>query len=110
MTDWVATVVAAFMATTVIRKLPGIRTLVTDGVKPFACDVCMASWTALGWRLAMLDGCTGFTVALWWLWLRDTAAMAGLAYVALWGLRCAQARLGMMDGAADQHYLPPKEI
>lgn len=96
------TVVAAFMAVTVLRKLPGVKTLVERGTKPWACDVCAASWLSLFWRLG------DFSVVGWWPWLRETAAIAGLTYLLLWGVRCAQARWGTFDLSEPVEYRPPE--
>ena len=42
---------AAFFASSAIRRLPVIETWTLMGVKPFACNLCMALWTGLAWVL-----------------------------------------------------------
>jgi hypothetical protein len=82
---------------------------VESGTKPAACDVCAVSWLALFWRLGTLEGAGDFTVGYWVsVWLRDTAAAAGLAYLLLWGTRCAQAHWGTLDLSEPVEYRPPE--
>lgn len=43
---------AAFFTVSVVRRLPGIDRWTLTGVKPWACNLCMAFWTSLAWVLA----------------------------------------------------------
>ena len=111
--DWLLVIVAAFMATTVIRKLPVIRGWVARGKKPWACDACSASWTTLLWRLAALEGCSTWTPVVYFLWLRDTAALAGGTFLLLTLFRWAQVRVGLPPDFSDiteGSYSPPMEM
>ena len=110
--DWLLVIVAAFTATTVIRKLPGIRGLVARGVKPVACDACMSCWSTLFWRLAALEGCSTWTIPVYFIWLRDTAALAGGTFMLLTLFRWAQVRVGLPPDFSDiteGSYTPPME-
>jgi hypothetical protein len=107
-----AVILAAFMATIVLRKLPVIRGWVERGVKPWACDACSASWLTLLWRLDALDGCGHWDWTGWWGFLQITAALAGCAFLLLRAYRVAEMRAGLpdLDGPrpAPESFSPPE--
>lgn len=46
---------AAFFTASAVRRLPLVDRWTLSGVKPWACNLCMALWTSLGWTLVARD-------------------------------------------------------
>lgn len=71
---------AAFFTTSAIRRLPVIAEWTLTGVKPWACNLCMALWTSLVWTIAArYDIAPPAYVAFVMTW----AASAGIALIML---------------------------
>lgn len=107
---WCTIIAAAWFSTLVVRKLPGIRGLVERGVKPFACNVCCASWLTLLWSLDGLAGCGGWDWTGWWAWLKLTASLAAAVFVLLTAWNIGLMKLGWKDDPKPSDYLPPGEV
>jgi hypothetical protein len=103
------TALAAFYATTLLRKLPGFRSLDEHGIKPVSCSLCMAFWSSLGWQLVRVSADVGYHWgwATWAEWMVETAAIAGLTFLLLQAHRWAQVHLGVPDLDHPQDFQPP---
>jgi hypothetical protein len=84
-------IAAAFFTVIAVRKLPGVRTLVERGVKPWACDVCMAFWATMAWSL--------WDAWLCYEWLLGVVATAAVVYVVVTAHGVVMSRLGWRDGS-----------
>ena len=104
---WYAIIAAAWFTTLVVRKLPGVRDLVAEGKKPWACDACCASWTTLFWNAGALTECGAFGVSEWHAWLGGTAALAGGVFVLLFGWSLLLRTVGWVDDPKPSDFSPP---
>lgn len=51
---------AAYLTVSLVRALPPFRTWTKAGTKPWACNVCMSSWTTLTWTVGLYFAGWGF--------------------------------------------------
>jgi len=61
------TAAAAFFLVQLVRSFRWVKVKMIDGVKPFACDLCMSFWCAAavaGWRAPWFEALAGAGLCL----------------------------------------------